>query len=287
MKKAGYAVLAVALLIMAVGGYVLYHQWRHEVFEPPTYETTPPELPEMAEGPRVLVFSKTNSFRHVDAIPAANAMFRDFAEAEGWAVFFTENGAVHKSGDLGRFDVLVWNNVSGDVLTEAQRRAFKEYLEGGGAVLGIHATGGSPQYDWDWYPRDFICAQFTGHPVLPQFQQAEVIVETPAHPAMAHLPETWTFTDEWYSFEESPRDRVEVLASLDEDTYTPALAGPIGDLRMGDHPIIWHHTVGEGHVFYSALGHRAAAYRNENYRTLLREACLWLLKQRTTTDGEA
>ena len=46
---------------------------------------------------------------------------------------------------------------------------------------------------------------------------------------------------------------------------------------MGDHPMIWHHKVGEGRVFYSALGHQASSYSNENYRTLLLEAAKWLL----------
>ncbi len=39
--------------------------------------------------------------------------------------------------------------------------------------------------------------------------------------------------------------------------------------------------VGEGRVFYSALGHCAEAYADENYRELLKQACLWLL------DGES
>ena len=46
--------------------------------------------------------------------------------------------------DLGKFKVVVWNNVSGDVLTEDQRAAFVSYLENGGGWVGIHASGGDP-----------------------------------------------------------------------------------------------------------------------------------------------
>lgn len=273
-KRIAYIFLA---LVILAGSYVYYTLWRHEVFEDATYDTTAPTLPDLPMDTRVLVFSKTNSFRHVDAIPACNAMLQDFADELGWSIYYTENAAIHTPDLLDQFDLAVWNNVSGDVLTEKQRVVFKGWLEDGGKVLGIHATGGSPSYDWDWYPQEFICAQFIGHPGIPQFQTATVVVEDEAHAAMQHLPARWDFKDEWYSFETSPRERVNVLATLDEDTYWPGAVGPIGSFAMGDHPIIWHHPVGEGTVFYSALGHRAAAYSDAHYRALLKQAARWLL----------
>jgi len=278
-KSLMYIFIFLTLLALIIGGYLFYHQWRHEVFVAPTYDTDPPQVPDSDADTRVLVFSKTNSFRHVDGIPSANAMFQQFAEDEGWELFFTENAAVHTQALLDRFDLAVWNNVSGDVLTPDQRAAFRAWLESGGVVLAIHATGGSPVYEWDWYPSEFIRAQFTGHPLVPQFQTAIVEVEAPEHPAMQHLPQRWEIEDEWYTFKTSPRERVHVLATLDEASYNPALAGPFGDLAMGDHPIIWHHDVGEGTVFYSALGHQAKTYEDEHYRELLLQASRWLLNR--------
>ena len=276
-KIVKYLAAALLLLVLTIGGYVLHTLWRHEVFVAPTYDMSAPPLPELGDGPSVLVFSKTNSFRHVDAIPAANTMFQEFADELKWSIHFTENAAVHSSELLKRYDLVVWSNVSGDVLTEDQRVAFQAYLEGGGKVLGIHGTGGSPLYEWEWYPKEFIRAQFIAHPAVPQFQDAALEIEDTAHPAMKHLPERWDFHDEWYSFQASPRERVHVLATLDEDSYRPSLAGPFGDLRMGDHPIIWHHKVGEGTVFYSALGHKAEAYADDPHREMLKQACVWLL----------
>jgi len=269
-------VLVGAVLVFGLHG--LYMIWRHEVFVPATYETVTPPLPfATTGGPRVLVFSKTNGFRHVDAIPAANALLARFAEEEAWDIHFSENAATHVANTLDHIDLVVWNNVSGDVLTPEQRSDFKAWLSDGGRVLAMHATGGDPVYQWDWHPAEFIRAQFIGHPILPQFQNAVVHIEDQSHPAMAHLPERWTVKDEWYSFKTSPRDQVHVLASLDESTYWPTLVGPFGDLRMGDHPIIWHHAVGQGVVFYTALGHRAETYEDPDYQTLLKNAALWLL----------
>lgn len=272
-----YALVGALALVVFVVGSVFYSLWRHEVFVEPTYDTLAPEVDRPDSGAHILVFTKTNGFRHVDGIPAANQMFSDFAEQEGWTLFFTENAAVHNAEDLAKFDLIVWNNVSGDVLTADQRVAFQTYMEAGGRFLGIHATGGDPAYQWAWHPEELIRAQFTAHPMVPQFQDGLLHVEDKSHPSVTHLPDIWAQNDEWYSFAESPRDRVNVLLSLDEESYSPSSYGFEDDLKMGDHPMVWHHRLGEGWVFYSALGHQPSSYQDEDYRKLLLEASNWLL----------
>src|SRR5207237_944188 len=155
--------------------------------------------------------------------------------------------------------------VSGDVLTPAQRDAFKTWLEQGGGFVGLHGAGGDPDYAWKWYVDTLIGAQFVGHTMGPQFQRARLEIVDHDHPAMRRLGANWVRTDEWYSFSSSPRAKgYRVLARLDERTYTPSMkmlpftAGK--NLRMGDdHPMVWVHCVGDGRVFYSALGHQASS----------------------------
>lgn len=240
------------------------------------YETVPPQVPTDLKRPAILVFSKTNGFRHEEAIPAASALFADLAKERGWGYFQTENGATFSPEILARFDAVVFNNVSGDVFTPAQRGALKGFIERGGGFVGIHGSGGDMSYAWDWYVNDLIGAQFIGHPLNPQFQLATVRIEDKAHPATAGLPDTWQRTDEWYSFEKPARKPgFHVLATLDEATYSPK--GPFGqDLHMGrDHPIVWWHCQGAGRVLYSAMGHQASAYAEPDYRTLLAGAIDW------------
>ena len=57
------------------------------------HETVPPAIPADLPRPAVLVFSKTNAFRHEEAIPAGNALFAAIAREKGWGYFQTENGA--------------------------------------------------------------------------------------------------------------------------------------------------------------------------------------------------
>lgn len=253
------------------------------IFPSTETDTVPPELPADLVRPAFLVFSKSNGFRHEEAIPAGIERLKAIAEARGFGVYLTENGAVHNAEQLARFDAVVWHNTSGTVLDEAQKQALVAYLEAGGGFVGIHGTGGDPSYDWQWYVDELIGAQFIGHTMGPQFQDATAVVEDSNHPATASLPETFTHNEEWYSFDRSVRDREEfhVLISVDESSYSPEshLLWIDTDLRMGDHPMVWTRCIGKGRVFFSALGHQAAAYSSAEGAALLDGAVAWAMRQ--------
>lgn len=266
--------VVIGILAILAGAYTWFTMRSMGLLRSPVYETEPPTLPEL-QRPALLVFSKTNGFIHKEGIPAAQGMLAALGQQRGWNLYFTDNGAVHSPALLARFDAIIWNNVSGDVLTPDQRQAFRDYLEGGGGWVGIHASGGDREYLWDWYVEDLLRAQFIGHPMDPQFQIATLHVEGTEDPISAPLPSPWEKEDEWYSFAESPRLKgSDILLTLDESTYSPKMFGT--DLSMGeDHPVVWKHCIGKGRVFYSALGHQAKSYTNPHYIGLLERAIEW------------
>lgn len=274
-KVLKWALIALLIVIVALGvtvgptAYRAYMGIGH-------YDTVPPALPSDLPSPAILVFSKTNGFRHDESITAANAMLASAAKQRGWAVFATENAAVFNPADLARFRVVVFNNSSGDVFDAAQRKTLVDYLNGGGGFVGIHATGGDFSYKWRWHVDDLIGAQFVGHTIWPHYPIATVRVEQPQHPIMAGVPMVLSRADEWYSFDKSVRAKgYQVLATLDEDSYLPG-SRFTGSLHMGkDHPIIWTHCIGKGRVFYSALGHTPESYAEPAYRALLTQAVAW------------
>jgi uncharacterized protein len=135
------------------------------------YDHTAPGLPDKLGHPAIMVFSKSNGFRDDPSVNAAEAALKTIAGHQHWTIFFTDNAAVFNTPDLKRFDAVVWNNVSGDVLTLAQRRDFKAYMENGGGFAGIHGSGGDFFYDWDWYADNLIGARFKAHPMSPSFRQ--------------------------------------------------------------------------------------------------------------------
>jgi type 1 glutamine amidotransferase len=239
------------------------------------YETVPPELPAHLNDTAILIFSKTNRYRHQEAIPAAIRSIRTIAQRRGWSAVVTDNSAVFNRSQLHLFKAVVWNNTSGDVLSQDQKDAFRQYIEEGGGFVGIHGAGGDFSYDWRWYVETLIGAQFSFHPLHPQFQRATMHIEDRTHPVTRHLGETWTRIDEWYSFRNNPRLKgVNVLATVDERTYDAHLLW--FKSMDDDHPIMWNHCVGNGRAFYSALGHRAEAYDDPKYAEVLEGAIAWV-----------
>jgi type 1 glutamine amidotransferase len=238
------------------------------------YDHTAPVLPGKLDHPAILVFSKSNGFRDDPSVNAAEAALKIAAGREHWTIFLTENAAVFNASDLKRFDAVVWNNVSGDVLTLSQRADFKAYLEAGGGFVGLHGSGGDFYYDWDWYADTLLGARFKAHPMSPQFQEAKLKIDDDKNPIVRGLQPEWRMTDEWYSFKTNPRKSgAHVLVTLDESTYKPT-AGKI-DLRMGDHPIAWTKCVGKGRSFYTAIGHRPESYTEPNTSKLIEQGVAW------------
>lgn len=240
------------------------------------YDAKPPAVPELAD-PAVLVFTKTNGFRHVEGIEAGVDALRGIADRRGWSLFHTENGAVFQDAILARFRVVVWLCTSGAPLDPDQRRALRGWIEGGGGFVGIHAALDGSHSSWQWYEKEVVGAGFTGHPI--EHQTATVTVERPDHPAMLGAGASWEHLDEWYSFARSVRGDpgVDVLASVDESTYDQQfrLLWIDQSLSMGDHPVIWTRPLGGGRAFLSALGHRASAYGDPNYAAILQSAVSW------------
>lgn len=235
------------------------------------------------EAIQVLVFDKINGFDHGPSVTAATDAIRKLAGELGWGVAVTNKGGAFRPANLSKFDVVVWNNNSGDVLTLSQRDAFENYIRNGGGFLGIHGSGGDSVYFWDFYVDKLIGASFIGHPADPQFQDADLHVEASPSGIAESLVSGWTMNDEWYSFAESPRNKgVDVVLTIDESTYVPEGYGA-QNLRMGvDHPIVWSQCVGKGRAMYSAIGHRPEVYQVAENMMLLKGGLVWTAGQGKT-----
>lgn len=76
--------------------------------------------------------------------------------------------------------------------------------------------------------------------------------------------------DEFYTYNQSPRANVHVLASVDESTYSPAT-----DIKMGDHPVVWTNEHFKARNIYIFIGHHPNLFENEVYKTLFKNAVFW------------
>ncbi len=293
MKLLLKAVAALAGLLAVLAVAASFHPEAGNVYRAlnpsEEYDTQPPALPDDLADPAILVFTKTNGYRHREAIDAGLAVFAEMAARRGWSLFHTENGAIHNSETLPRFQTVIWHNASGAPVNEEQRSALKNWIESGGGFIGIHAATDDSHSGWPWYQRQLVGARFIGHTLGPQFQPAVIRVEDAAHRAMRRLGPTWEHTEEWYSYDRSVRGQpgARVLATVDETTYSPRLKllWTDRDLSMGDHPVIWTRALGRGRAFFSALGHSAEAYRGAPYQGVLEGAIEWAARLGSEADS--
>jgi type 1 glutamine amidotransferase len=271
--------ITVLVLGLAIGAYqyrvyISVAMTQPQMFTAPVLDEVQPQLPADLGLIPILSFSKTNGYRHHESIAASRHLLDELGIRNGWQFYHTENGAIFNTQQLSRFRLLVLNHKSGTAWTTSQREALQSYVEDGGTLLGFHAAGGDNSYAWPWYLDQLLRAQFVDHPMTQHIQQAKLKVENNRHPATQHLTASWQRSDEWYNFEASPRARTNVLISIDETSYDPEKS-PMGH----DHPMVWWHQVGEGRVFYNAMGHTQATYQEPDYQTFMTGAIIWGLAE--------
>jgi type 1 glutamine amidotransferase len=214
---------------------------------------------------RVLIFSKTQGFRH-QAIPEAAAAIKRLSKEHFFDAYVSEDASLFNDENLAKYDVIVMNNNTGTIFNDEQRAAFQRFVRSGKGVVGIHSATDS-EYEWEWYNK-MIGAQFKNHP---HNQTLKLDVVNRNHPATYHLGEKWIWSDELYAFKNF-NDNVAVLITADERTYD-AKDG------MGDfHPMAWYHEFDGGRVFYTALGHLDSAYEDIDFLKHLYGGIWWAAK---------
>ncbi len=202
---------------------------------------------------RVLVFTKTEGFRHT-SISAGIELLEDLATEMDFLLDKTEAATEFTNDGLARYDLVIFLSTTGNILNASQEQAFEGFMRNGGSFMGIHAAADT-EYAWAWYG-NMLGAYFESHP---EVQQALIEVTQPSHPATQHLTTEWIHRDEWYNFRDVKVNAQEVLLQLDEDSYQGGTMGAF-------HPIAWTREFEGGKVFYTGLGHTTEAYSNENFR---------------------
>jgi len=249
-------ILSVVVIIAAgFAGYAL-QRMRWLPWQKPVFETAIPPNCVATTEKAILVFSKTNGYRHA-SIEAGVKAIKEEGKKRGWEVAATENGACFNAICLRSYRAVIFLSPTGDFLTGEQQKAFEKYLENGGGYAGIHSASDC-EYEWEWYGT-MLGTRFHSHTFLPYpIPKAEIVTEPGSHPAIDGLPARWSKNDEWYNFRESIRGKpgFQVLLTVDESTY-PAFWPKA---MHGDHPIAWSRPVGKGRMFYTAIGHNASTF---------------------------
>jgi type 1 glutamine amidotransferase len=224
--------------------------------------TSPTSTVAPGRGPtRVLMLTATAAFRH-ESIPAARqAMARVAASSGEFSLTATEDMSSFSADNLRNYDVVMFAVTSGELpLSSTQKAALLDFVMSGHGFIGVHSATDT-LYEWPDYGR-LIGAYFREHPWT---QQGTVIVEEPSHPAAAGVGDRFSILEEFYTFQENPRGRVQVLLRLD--------AASVG--ATGDYPLAWAQSFGAGRVYYNALGHFSETWNDARFQRQLLGAIRW------------
>jgi type 1 glutamine amidotransferase len=211
---------------------------------------------------RVLMVTTTAGFRHDSIAVARETMTAMCAASTECIVTPTEDVGMLSTGSLANFDVVFFALTTGELpLSADQKSAILSFVQGGKGFMGAHSATDT-LYDWPEY-ESLVGARFKEHPWT---QAGTVIVEDQSHPATTNLGANFTITEEFYTFRDNPRPRVQVLLRLD--------AGSVG--ATGDFPLAWSDTLGTGRVYYNALGHFSETWRDQRFQQQLSGAIRWV-----------
>ena len=203
---------------------------------------------------RVLVFSKTLGWRH-SCIPYAIAAIQKIGAENGFDVDTTTNAAMFTDEQLKKYNAVIFNSTSGNVLNNIQQTAFERYIQAGGGFVGVHGAA-ITEYDWPWYGQ-LMGAFFAHHPNNPNVRRGVIDIVDKQHPATENLPDRWERADEWYNYT-SFYPGIKVLANLDENSYD-------GGTHGSKHPITWYHEYDGGRAFYTGAGHTDESYSDPTF----------------------
>jgi uncharacterized protein len=219
----------------------------------------------------VLAFHSTHVEQdHMDFAMQAIPFFEEMAKRDHFEFKATSNWDDMNPAFLKQFQVVLWLNDAPS--TPAERAAFQDYMEHGGAWLGFHIAGYMDnRKTWPWFA-DFLGTIFYGNswPPLP----ATLTIDDPAHPAMKGLPVSFVSpANEWYSWKPNPRHspNIKVLMTLAASNY------PLGfkdTLAGGDIPVTWTNT--KYKMIYTNMGHGNKILTNPQQNLFFENALLWL-----------
>lgn len=215
---------------------------------------------------RVLVYTKNGKGYVHDNIPFAAKAIRDFGKQYGFKVDTSSNPSVMTETNLKQYTMLIFPSTNNDVFdTDAQRLAFRRYIEAGGGFVGIHSVTGTER-KWEWF-KMMLGGTFSWHAI---FQKFTVRVINTGHPSMKGTPAVWEKEDECYFAKEmypGPQTLMVNDFSTIDTTNTKQkelLAKNAGNYAKY-YPAAWVYDFDGGHTWCTTLGHDKKDYADKTY----------------------
>ncbi len=207
---------------------------------------------------KVLAFyNGTWDAAHIDFVRDARAWFPQAAAQYGFSWEATNNWGQLNTANLAQYKVIMFLD---DAPPPAQRAAFQQYMQNGGAWLGFHVSAFTTNpSSWNWYYNTFLgTGAFQSNTWGPT--RVTLRADNRTHPATRQLPATFPSSiSEWYSWSNDLRQNpnIDILASIDPSSF-PVGTDPNQSWYGGYYPIVW--TNRSYKMLYANFGHNAMNY---------------------------
>ena len=173
------------------------------------------------------------------------------------ADFSRDYGILASGLDIYR-SVLFYTDVG--ELTEAQENGLLEYISQGGGFFGLHTAAASFHASKGYH--GMLNSFLLGHS---KYMDFTVTIIDSGHEITRGLSD-FVVTDELYYVKHDPSTSHHLMQAYD----------PTCDET---HDMAFHHTYGNGRVFYFALGHDMAVLENPNFQEIIRRGVRWVGKR--------
>ncbi len=222
---------------------------------------------------RVLAITEAGGI-HAPFVAAAKIWLAKEAVENNFTIDYIENAEPVNDKFLGQYQLFVQLNYPPYMWSDTAKIAFRKYItEGKGGWIGFHHATLLGEFDgyqmWPWFSEFMGGIRYKNY--IPGFAKATVHVEAKKHPVMKGVPAAFVVQkEEWYTYTKSPRPNVNVLATVDESTYSPD-----SELKMGDHPVVWSNEHMKARNVYIFMGHHPDLLQNQAFVTIFQNAIYW------------
>jgi type 1 glutamine amidotransferase len=247
----------------------------------------------LAAPKKVLFFSKSQGFEH-DMIKehggemsAAAKILQELGEKNNIEFTFSKDGSLFTPENIAKYDAFCFYT-TGDLtetgtdgnppMPKEGKAAFLQAIHDGKGFVGIHSatdTFHSPgsRYKNDGENADPYIKMIGGEFIIHGEQQAahQICVDS-KFPGMSAVPDDFGPKEEWYSLKNFAPNLHVLLVQ-----HTEGMKG--APYQRPDYPSTWAHLYGEGHVFYTSMGHRNDVWTNPVFQQVLAGGLKWATGQ--------
>lgn len=209
---------------------------------------------------------------HISFVHEANKWFPANLARYHWTYDSTNDWSKCNPDTLAKYNLILFLDTRPEA--PAQRAAFQNYMEHGGAWMGFHfsafaLTPSAYNQDWDWYHNTFLGSGAYGSNTW-RPTSAILRVENKQHTIVQELPDTFrSAPNEWYRWSNDLRKNkdITILLSIDPASF-PLGTGPKPNeiWHSGYYPVAW--TNKRYKMVYVNMGHNDIDYEHGTNKEL-------------------